>query len=112
MESNLKPCPFCGGEAHLAELTGSNLPRPLYYGFCTNGHCQTRMVERRSKQKAIEAWNRRPSEVVHGRWVEADDGDGAVCSVCGEDFCNVYLEVERFNYCPNCGAKMDGDRNG
>ena len=45
-------------------------------------------------------------EVVHGRWVEADDGDGAVCSVCGEDFCNVYLEVERFNYCPNCGADM------
>lgn len=38
--------------------------------------------------------------VVHGRWKEADDGDGAVCSVCGEDFCNVYLEVERFNYCP------------
>lgn len=57
-------CPFCGSEAHLAELTGSHLPRPLYYGFCTNGHCQTRMVERRSKQKAIEAWNRRPSEVV------------------------------------------------
>lgn len=47
--------------------------------------------------------------VVHGRWGEADDGDGAVCSVCGEDFCNVYLEVERFNYCPNCGAKMDAE---
>lgn len=48
-------------------------------------------------------------EVVHGRWTEAEDGDGAVCSVCGEDFCHVYLEVERFLYCPNCGAKMDGD---
>ena len=48
--------------------------------------------------------------VVHGRWEEADDGDGAVCSVCGEDFCNVYLEVERFKYCPNCGAHMkDGE---
>lgn len=45
--------------------------------------------------------------VVHGRWKEADDGDGAVCSVCGEDFCNIYLEVERFNHCPNCGALMD-----
>ena len=50
--------------------------------------------------------------VVHGRWTESEDGDGAVCSVCGEDFCNVYLEVERFLYCPNCGAKMDGDGNG
>ena len=44
--------------------------------------------------------------VVHGRWEEADDGDGAVCSACGEDFCNIYLEVERFNYCPNCGSDM------
>lgn len=49
--------------------------------------------------------------VVHGRWKEADDGDGAVCSVCGEDFCNIYLEVERFKYCPNCGALMDLEVN-
>ena len=49
--------------------------------------------------------------VVHGRWKEADDGDGAVCSVCGEDFCNIYLEVERFNHCPNCGALMDLEVN-
>lgn len=44
--------------------------------------------------------------VVHGRWVptkvpfmnECED-----CSVCG------YRTVwgRRFNYCPNCGAKMD-----
>lgn len=47
------------------------------------------------------------AKVVHGRWIEAEDGDGLVCSVCREDFCNIYLEVERFNYCPNCGAKMD-----
>ena len=56
--AELKPCPFCGSEAHLAEVKTFR-PRPVYYGFCTNGHCQTRMVERRSKQKAIEAWNRR-----------------------------------------------------
>lgn len=46
-------------------------------------------------------------EVVHGRWVptkvpfmnECED-----CSVCG------YRTVwgHRYNYCPNCGAKMDG----
>ena len=47
--------------------------------------------------------------VVHGRWEEADDGDGVVCSVCREDFCTIYLETERFNYCPNCGARMDGE---
>ena len=46
-------------------------------------------------------------EVVHGRWTEAEDGDGAVCSVCGEDFCTIIHETNRFKHCPNCGAKMD-----
>ena len=50
-------------------------------------------------------------EVVHGRWVEADDGDGVICSVCREDFCTIIHETDRYNYCPNCGAKMDGDGN-
>lgn len=49
--------------------------------------------------------------VVHGRWEEADDGDGVVCSVCREDFCTIYLEAERFNYCPSCGAHMKEDGN-
>ena len=44
--------------------------------------------------------------IKHGRWYLADDGDGVVCSECREDFCNVYLEVDRFKYCPNCGAYM------
>lgn len=46
------------------------------------------------------------TEVKRGRWYLADDGDGVVCSECGEDFCNIYLEVDRFKYCPNCGAYM------
>lgn len=50
-------------------------------------------------------------EVVHGKWEEADDGDGVVCSICREDFCNLYLEVDRFKYCPNCGARMDSENN-
>jgi len=45
-------------------------------------------------------------EVRHGRWYLADDGDGAVCSECGTDFCALLNEVMRFKYCPNCGAYM------
>ena len=44
---------------------------------------------------------------LKGRWEDADDGDGVVCSVCREDFCNLIYEIERFKYCPNCGAKME-----
>lgn len=47
-------------------------------------------------------------EVVHGRWILADDGDGDVCSACGTDFCNLIYETGNWNYCPNCGVPMDG----
>ena len=54
-------------------------------------------------------------EVVHGEWIETLVPDGYVqkasrlrkkCSVCG------WTNACRYNYCPNCGAKMDGDGNG
>lgn len=50
-------------------------------------------------------------EVVHGRWILADDGDGDVCSVCGTDFCNIIYETGNWNYCPNCGAKMEAQHD-
>ena len=47
-------------------------------------------------------------EVVHGRWVDNGIPDSMLsgCSVCGFS-CGAYS----FNFCPNCGAKMDGDGN-
>lgn len=54
--------------------------------------------------------------VKHGRWVYYDDEtieDGGRCSVCQcdqpvflEDWKWKYVETD---YCPNCGARMDGD---
>lgn len=41
--------------------------------------------------------------VVHGRWVEKTGR--AMCSVClDECWADSVLE---YNYCPNCGARMD-----
>ena len=61
-------------------------------------------------------------EVVHGRWLKTENGirkninTGEMvmaymhdCSVCGWHTGN---QGRNFNYCPNCGAKMDGDGNG
>ena len=51
--------------------------------------------------------------VRHGRWEEASDGDGIVCPFCRTDFCTIIYDTACFNYCPNCGAKMDeGASNG
>lgn len=41
--------------------------------------------------------------VVHGRWVFGGDGC-VICSRCNEEESN----DNHRNYCPNCGAKMDG----
>jgi hypothetical protein len=46
-------------------------------------------------------------EVVHGRW-EFDCACEPYCSVCGEYALQLGFEKHASNYCPNCGAKMDG----
>lgn len=46
--------------------------------------------------------------VVHGRWVPFHSeaaGDIQYCSACEIGF------DAKMDYCPNCGAKMDGDGN-
>ena len=55
----------------------------------------------------------------HGRWISLTDcsNAGVYCSVCHkkvykEDYaiCNRKNKL-RSDYCPNCGAKMDGELN-
>ena len=49
--------------------------------------------------------------VVHGSIVEtAEDGKSKrYCSCCGDD-CTAMTQWMWPKYCPNCGARMDGDR--
>ena len=65
-------------------------------------------------QRLLDAPTVDAVEVVHGRWEPRTDVVGFVrCSVCHD--CNVYddwADGKKWNYCPNCGAKMDGDGNG
>ena len=56
--------------------------------------------------------------VVHGRWEKSEDNYCSLnlvkCSVCHEEWC---FEIDddvkdlNYNYCPNCGAKMDKEEN-
>lgn len=48
-------------------------------------------------------------EVVHGQWVY-DHWCEFKCSVCGE-YSSSKPYKGKENYCPNCGAKMDGGKN-
>ena len=51
--------------------------------------------------------------VQHGRWI--DKGEYAVCTECGGRSSTQYDSVEPIplmtQFCPNCGAKMDGELN-
>ena len=45
-------------------------------------------------------------EVVHGRWIQDKQSKFEHRYNCSA--CNYRLIDEHCNYCPNCGAKMDG----
>ena len=78
-------------------------------GAVCDGYC----MDSRSELEELACYlSKKMAPVVHGKWEDADDGDGVVCSVCGEDFCTLYLKTERFYFCPNCGADMRGDNHG
>ena len=52
-------------------------------------------------------------EVVHGEWIVLYDEDSPQdgiwkCSEC--DYIRFVDDISPTNYCPNCGAKMDGKK--
>lgn len=67
---------------------------------------------RKDELAAIPAADVAP--VVHGRWDDSGrytfpSGDTAVrCTNCGCALTEIEYHLNNWNYCPNCGAKMDG----
>lgn len=48
-------------------------------------------------------------EVRHGHWIQIDDAK-CKCSICDTiAFIALYPSSSDKNYCPSCGARMDGD---
>ena len=75
---------------------------------CSNEYCD---------KESCPIWKAPAADVapvVHGRWVKHTKMHGFVyCSACKD----VYLDEEwlkdgKWGYCPNCGARMDGEADG
>ena len=90
-------------------------------GHCANCDELVKIVDRLGEYEDKAEQTVDAVEVVHGRWLY-DSGSGKYfCSACDEyalsfrkdtfGLGEVY-EVCLTDYCPNCGAKMDGDVNG
>ena len=90
-------------------------PRPIDANElieCTaNFRCGLHGVRREAVEKIFEYINAAPTldyaPVRHGFWWYGEEYAGVhevECSICGE------AEKEYHDYCPNCGAKMDGGK--
>ena len=47
--------------------------------------------------------------VKHGEWIDPAAADCYRCSVC-EEYTQMEMPRLLYHYCPNCGAKMDGEK--
>ena len=99
-------------EADLNIRLTSLRDRNGYYDHYTNGfdECVDRVENFPSANVA---------EVKHGKWMKEDKGFGRdittlhlmrvykyICPLCGYNTDN---QASRFNFCPNCGARMNGE---
>ena len=112
--SDLKPCPFCGGEARTHYVKGYE----LWEVSC--GQCGSELSAYLSEAEAIEAWNRRvvtdtnvgskertaKVEDLHGKWQRRKGSDCWECSQCHAVLENDDLGMHNFYFCYHCGANM------
>lgn len=48
----------------------------------------------------------------HGRWrciMSSDRPHTIICNYCNEAFDVWRADINKYHYCPNCGARMDGE---
>ena len=108
MEPELKPCPFCRGEAKIKRVTGS-----INYRYVKCSSCGARTKEWFGVDVAVKTWNTRvyPPEVQDAveknkpkkpiLFNEKDPEEGHLCPGCES---RVSCEIA---YCYVCGQRLN-----
>lgn len=100
--TELLPCPFCGGEADLIDMSDAYEAEYWVAHQCPSGaSAETYSYE--TAAEAIAAWNNRAERTC--RIVEYADAPILVCSECGA----VQPDDYAVYYCWSCGAKVVGE---
>ena len=100
--TELKPCPFCGGEAKMRWL---KVPPPMPFVVCKS--CGAESTVYRTEAEAISAWNTRAERTCEVDEVVDDNWEYRVWTFelsCCHDYESTQKKPP--NYCPNCGAKV------
>lgn len=100
MAETMKPCPFCGGEAHIKEVVSSC--ETVYSVGCSDSECMgfETLLCKPTPEEAAAAWNRRAERTC--RYVGDEISGG-----CSE--CRGWLDPA-CSYCPSCGARVMSKR--
>lgn len=98
------------------ELTIKELVSKLEYLKGSQEYLKWVVVEREKEIALLKKQLADIQPVRHGRWIPEDEyyvDDTYICSVCGYEFIitDGDLESNELNYCPGCGAKMDGEKS-
>lgn len=104
MHSELKSCPFCGGEAELTSRR-VNSGQTLYRYRCASCHAAIGRWHggiSGHDYTAAETWNTRAERTCHIETKKFPLSSVPMCSECGR----FWLDKDSDNYCPNCGAKV------
>ena len=89
----LKPCPFCGGEAQARRnMVG------YWLVVCDTPYCSS-IGGYNTEAEAIAAWNTRAERTCKN--INGENWWAFECSECGE-----MIEQGVPEYCPECGAKV------
>lgn len=90
-ETELKPCPFCGGEARLTVYFGLLDGAPFEVS-CQE--CGARITDF-EREEAVAAWNRRVLNLGQGDCVKCAEEPDASCPYYGDpDGCNSRVLAE------------------
>ena len=102
--TDLKPCPFCGYKG--VEILADDNEYLYYRYFSQCQRCGAGAKRGHTKEDAVKEWNRR-AEMVHGRWVTHYRSGTTVAEGYVSTCCDMWNN-RKSDYCPHCGAKMDG----